>query len=164
MAGVKHAARHGVVERGVQLAGGKLRRPDVPEHQEQDDDHGDHAHHTDYADYSDHTDQACQARQTDEMLTVELTVLGRGPVIRAEASAADHAANEELGPERLTPPRCDRLLDALAQSQWPRLVELGRELLPYVGVETVVPDTLTDLGGGACFNDARVQVEKVVST
>jgi spore coat protein H len=36
---------------------------------------------------------------------------------------------DELGPERLTPPRCDRLLDALAQSQWPRLVELGRELL-----------------------------------
>jgi hypothetical protein len=25
-----------------------------------------------------------------------------------------------------------------------------------------VPDTLTDLGGGACFNDARVQIEKVV--
>jgi anaerobic selenocysteine-containing dehydrogenase len=23
---------------------------------------------------------------------------------------------------------------------------------------TLVPDTLTDLGGGACFNDARVQV------
>jgi anaerobic selenocysteine-containing dehydrogenase len=27
----------------------------------------------------------------------------------------------------------------------------------------MVPDTLTDLGGGACFNDARVQVEKVKS-
>ena len=26
----------------------------------------------------------------------------------------------------------------------------------------LVPDALTDLGGGACFNDARVQVEKVV--
>ena len=26
----------------------------------------------------------------------------------------------------------------------------------------LVPDSLTDLGGGACFNDARVQVEKVV--
>ena len=26
----------------------------------------------------------------------------------------------------------------------------------------LVPDTLTDLGGGACFNDARVQIEKVV--
>jgi anaerobic selenocysteine-containing dehydrogenase len=26
---------------------------------------------------------------------------------------------------------------------------------------TLVPDTLSDLGGGACFNDARVQVEKV---
>jgi len=27
----------------------------------------------------------------------------------------------------------------------------------------LTPDTLTDLGGGACFNDARVQVEKVES-
>jgi anaerobic selenocysteine-containing dehydrogenase len=26
----------------------------------------------------------------------------------------------------------------------------------------LVPDSLTDLGGGACFNDARVQIEKVV--
>jgi len=25
----------------------------------------------------------------------------------------------------------------------------------------LVPDSLTDLGGGACFNDARVNVEKV---
>jgi anaerobic selenocysteine-containing dehydrogenase len=25
----------------------------------------------------------------------------------------------------------------------------------------LVPDTLTDLGGGACFNDARVEVEKI---
>ena len=25
----------------------------------------------------------------------------------------------------------------------------------------LVPDTLTDLGGGACFNDARVQIERV---
>ena len=28
----------------------------------------------------------------------------------------------------------------------------------------LVPDSLTDLGGGACFNDARVQVEKVESS
>ena len=28
----------------------------------------------------------------------------------------------------------------------------------------LAPDTLTDLGGGACFNDARVQVEKVGPT
>jgi anaerobic selenocysteine-containing dehydrogenase len=27
----------------------------------------------------------------------------------------------------------------------------------------LVPDTLTDVGGGACFNDARVQVEKISS-
>ena len=26
---------------------------------------------------------------------------------------------------------------------------------------TLAPDTLTDLGGGACFNDARVEVERV---
>jgi len=36
---------------------------------------------------------------------------------------------DELGTERLTPPRCDGLLDPLAQSQWPRLVEIGRQLL-----------------------------------
>jgi anaerobic selenocysteine-containing dehydrogenase len=29
----------------------------------------------------------------------------------------------------------------------------------YTGT-SLVPDSLTDLGGGACFNDARVQVEK----
>jgi len=27
---------------------------------------------------------------------------------------------------------------------------------------TLAPDTLTDLGGGACFNDARIQVSKTV--
>ena len=27
----------------------------------------------------------------------------------------------------------------------------------------LVPDALTDLGGGACFNDARVQVEQAYS-
>ena len=27
----------------------------------------------------------------------------------------------------------------------------------------LVPDTLTDLGGGACFNDARVQVASLAS-
>ena len=27
----------------------------------------------------------------------------------------------------------------------------------------MVPDSLADLGGGACFNDARVQVEKTSS-
>ena len=32
----------------------------------------------------------------------------------------------------------------------------------YTG-SCLVPDTLTDLGGGACFNDARVQVEKCPS-
>jgi anaerobic selenocysteine-containing dehydrogenase len=33
----------------------------------------------------------------------------------------------------------------------------------YTGT-VLVPDTLTDLGGGACFNDARVEVEKAVTS
>jgi spore coat protein H len=35
---------------------------------------------------------------------------------------------EPTGSERLMPPRCDRLLDALAEGQWSRLVEIGHEL------------------------------------
>jgi ribosomal subunit interface protein len=42
-----------------------------------------------------------KARQADEMLTVELTVLGRGPVIRAEASAADKFAAFDLAYNKL---------------------------------------------------------------
>ena len=36
---------------------------------------------------------------------------------------------EPTGPVRVTPPRCDRFLNRLALTHWPRLVELGRELL-----------------------------------
>jgi anaerobic selenocysteine-containing dehydrogenase len=32
----------------------------------------------------------------------------------------------------------------------------------YTG-NALVPDALTDFGGGACFNDARVQVERAVT-
>jgi ribosomal subunit interface protein len=42
-----------------------------------------------------------KARQADEMLTVELTVLGRGPVIRAEARAADKFAAFDLAYNKL---------------------------------------------------------------
>jgi anaerobic selenocysteine-containing dehydrogenase len=31
----------------------------------------------------------------------------------------------------------------------------------YTGT-SLVPDSLTDIGGGACFNDARVEVSKVL--
>ena len=33
-----------------------------------------------------------------------------------------------------------------------------RHTLNGLTANALVPDTLTDLGGGACFNDARVQV------
>ena len=29
------------------------------------------------------------------------------------------------------------------------------------GPSALAPDTLTDLGAGACFNDARVQIERI---
>ena len=37
---------------------------------------------------------------------------------------------------------------------WARHTENGR------GANALVPDTLTDIGGGACFNDARVEIER----
>jgi hypothetical protein len=34
---------------------------------------------------------------------------------------------------------------------------------PSPSATALAPATLTDLGGGACFNDARVEVAKVVA-
>lgn len=42
---------------------------------------------------------------------------------------------------------------ALAKGLWRRHTSNGKTS------NAVVPDTLTDLGGGACFNDARVEIE-----
>ena len=49
---------------------------------------------------------------------------------------------------RRRPPRHCRLLQR----------RLAPEHLQRLDANALVPDTLTDLGGGACFNDARVQV------
>jgi ribosomal subunit interface protein len=59
-----------------------------------------------------------KARQTDESLTVELTVLGRGPVIRAEASAADKFAAFDLA--------YNKLLERLRRARDRRKVHHGR--------------------------------------
>jgi anaerobic selenocysteine-containing dehydrogenase len=37
----------------------------------------------------------------------------------------------------------------------------SRHTLSGTTSNALSPDTFTDLGGGACFNDARVQVERV---
>lgn len=39
----------------------------------------------------------------------------------------------------------------------------NRSTLNGSTANALVPDTLTDLGGGACFNDARVEVERIVT-
>ncbi len=44
---------------------------------------------------------------------------------------------------------------SLAKGLW------SRHTLNGATTNALIPDTLTDLGGGACYNDARVQVEKV---
>lgn len=46
---------------------------------------------------------------------------------------------------------------SLPKGLWDRHTENGAT------ANALVPDTLTDLGAGACFNDARVQVERVES-
>lgn len=58
------------------------------------------------------------ARQADSSLTVELTVLGRGPVIRAEASAADKFAAFDLA--------YSKLLERLRRARDRRKVHHGR--------------------------------------
>ena len=60
-----------------------------------------------------------KARQTAESLTVELTVLGRGPVIRAEASAADKFAAFDLA--------YNKLLERLRRARDRRKVHHGRQ-------------------------------------
>jgi len=45
----------------------------------------------------------------------------------------------------------------LPKGLWARHTRNGR------GANALCPDTLTDLGGGACFNDARVEVERSAS-
>jgi len=59
-----------------------------------------------------------KARQTADLLTVELTVLGRGPVIRAEASAADKFAAFDLA--------YNKLLERLRRAKDRKKVHHGR--------------------------------------
>jgi hypothetical protein len=40
----------------------------------------------------------------------------------------------------------------------------ARHTLNGSTANALAPDSLTDLGGGACFNDARVQVARVPRT
>ena len=61
------------------------------------------------------------ARQTGDQLTVEVTVLGRGPVIRAEASAADAALAASCVVVPYRPPRCSlrsRRIQRTVKRRW----------------------------------------------
>ena len=59
-----------------------------------------------------------------------------------------------------------RCLASIAPTVRPGTVSLpkglwGRHTINGATANALAPDTLTDLGAGACFNDARVQVERV---
>jgi anaerobic selenocysteine-containing dehydrogenase len=47
---------------------------------------------------------------------------------------------------------------SLPKGLWCRNTENG------LTANALAPDTLSDLGGGACFNDARVQVERAAES
>lgn len=93
------------------------------------------------------------------------------PEVRLEMNPADADARgiEEGNPVRVW----NALGEMRINARLSELVKAGIVSMPK-GVwrrstsngytsNTLVPDTLSDLGGGACFNDARVQVEKVES-
>ena len=66
-----------------------------------------------------------------------------------------NAQGEVRLPARLTP-LVRRGTVSMPKGVWRRHVVNG------FTSNVLAPDSLTDLGGGACFNDARVQIEKVV--
>jgi anaerobic selenocysteine-containing dehydrogenase len=66
-----------------------------------------------------------------------------------------NAQGEVRLPVRITP-LVRRGTVAMPKGVWRRHITNGWTS------NVLVPDTLTDLGAGACFNDARVQIEKVV--
>ena len=67
----------------------------------------------------------------------------------------------ELGEVHCTARRCSPTVRpgtvSLPKGIWRRSTRNG------VTGTALVPDTLTDLGGGACFNDARVQVASLAT-
>lgn len=65
-----------------------------------------------------------------------------------------NALGEVRLPVRITP-LVRRGTVAMPKGVWRRNIANG------FTSNALVPDSLTDLGGGACFNDARVQIEKV---
>jgi anaerobic selenocysteine-containing dehydrogenase len=66
-----------------------------------------------------------------------------------------NAQGEVRLPIRITP-LVKRGTVSMPKGVWRRHVSNG------FTSNVLVPDSLTDVGGGACFNDARVQIEKVV--
>jgi anaerobic selenocysteine-containing dehydrogenase len=105
---------------------------------------------------------------SDRSITSTLAELPR-PEVRLLMHPADAAARglAEADPARvfnaLGEVRCNASIGTwvrpgtivLPKGLWRKHTTNG-----YTGT-SLVPDTLTDLGGGACFNDARVQVERI---
>lgn len=106
---------------------------------------------------------------SERTVSSTLGELPRPPVVLDvhpdDAAARDLQSNEvvrmfnDQGEVRLPiriSPLVKRGTVAMPKGVWRRHVTNG------FTSNALVPDSLTDLGGGACFNDARVQIERVV--
>jgi anaerobic selenocysteine-containing dehydrogenase len=104
---------------------------------------------------------------TDRTISSTLGELQRGPaaVELNEADASERGISDgdsvriwnELGEVRCRARLTARIRPGVAflpKGLWSHNTENGRT------ANALVPDSLTDLGGGACFNDARVEVER----
>ncbi|HEY3203834.1 MAG TPA: molybdopterin-dependent oxidoreductase, partial [Thermoanaerobaculia bacterium] len=104
---------------------------------------------------------------TDKTITSTLGELRRGPV-PLEIHPSDASSRGIADGDRV------RVFNALGEvrcrTRWNDLLKPGVVYLPKglwshntetgTAATALSPDSLTDLGGGACFNDARVEVEK----
>jgi anaerobic selenocysteine-containing dehydrogenase len=75
--------------------------------------------------------------------------IGDGDVVRLYNSLGEVRCRAKVNP------RLRRGVALLEKGLWARHTQNGST------ANALCPDTLTDLGGGACFNDARVQVERI---
>ena len=85
-----------------------------------------------------HPDDAARAASPTAIACASGTTLRRGALPRCGST-----------------PTCGRASRVLPKGLWAATPTNGAT------ANALAPDTLTDLGGGACFNDARVEVERL---
>ena len=98
----------------------------------------------------------CLLQLYDEQFPVELSPadaaargIGNGDAVRVWNGQGDVRCRARVS-DALKPG-----VASLSKGLW------SHHTLSGTSANTLAPDTLTDVGAGACFNDARVQIERV---